>query len=175
VVIDRSDGSLNWFGEQRVRPDPTRFTGTFADPDFDSTGRRLAWADGISGVLSVLELATGEVQSVRLAEPPELITGVSWSPSGLVAVGVDAAMRLVDPQDEMAISVPLPPDWPITASPPAWSSDGARFVITVQHPGTDALLDLVEVDLVEESVRLLTNSSTPPPPVSTFPGFPVWP
>lgn len=175
VVIDRVDGSLHFHGDQTVPRNLARFTGTFADPAFDASGRYLAWADGISGQLSVLELASGELRAVELADPPELITGVSWSPAGLIAIGVAASLRLVDPQDNMAISVPLPADWSITASPPAWSPDGARFVTTVQHPGTDALLDLVEVDLGQQSVRILTNSSTPPPPVSTFPGFPVWP
>ncbi len=175
VVIERIDGSIEFHGEQSVALGGTEFRGTFADPAFDPSGRFLAWADGFSGELSVLELATGEIRSIKLADPPELITGVSWSPAGLIAVGVAASLRLVDPALGMATVAPLPSDWSITASAPAWSADGTRFVTTVQHPGTEALLDLVEVDLSEGSVRLLTDSSTPPPPVSTFPGFPVWP
>jgi Tol biopolymer transport system component len=175
VLVKRSDGSLRSFGERTLPRNLSRFIGTFADPSFDTSGRRLAWADGMSGELSVLELASGEVRAVALAQPPELITGVSWSPSGLIAVGVAASLRLVDPENNMSISAPLPAEWSITASPPAWSADGARLITTVQHPGTEALLDLVEVDLAKRSVRLLTTSSTPPPPVSTFPGFPVWP
>jgi hypothetical protein len=175
AVIERIDGSIEFYGEQSVALGGTEFSGTFADPAFDPTGRFLAWADGISGELSVLELATDEIRSVELAEPPELITGVSWSPDGLIAVGVAASLRLVNPAQGMATSAPLPASWSITASPPAWSADGNRFITTVQHPRTEALLDLVEVDLSEGSVRLVTDSSTPPPPVSTFPGFPVWP
>jgi Tol biopolymer transport system component len=175
AVINRADGSVDFHGELSVARGGVQFSGTFADPAFDPKGRFLAWADGISGELSVLELDTDEVRSVKVAEPPELITGVSWSPSGLVAVGVAASLLLVNPAEEMSLSTPLPAEWSITAASPAWSADGTRFVTTVQHPRTDALLDLVEVDLSEGSVRLLTNSSIPPPPVSTFPGFPVWP
>lgn len=175
LVLDPERGAVETFGEQVVERDPTTFTGTFADPAFDSTGERLAWADGISGDLSVLDRTTGAVQTLRLAEPPHLITGVSWSPTGLIAVGVNARLRLVDPADGMAVRSPLPPDWAITASAPAWSKDGTQFVTTVQTPETEALLDLVLVDLSEGSVRLLTNSSVPPAPISTFPGFPVWP
>ena len=175
VVVNRATGVIDAFGEQVVERDPTTFTGTFADPAFDSAGERLAWADGISGDLSVLERSTGEVQTLRLAEPPHLITGVSWSPTGLIVVGVDARLRLVDPANGMTVTSPLPEDWSITASTPGWSADGTQFVTTVQTSDTEALLDLVLVNLAEGSVRLLTNSSSPPAPISTFPGFPVWP
>ena len=175
LVLNRETGAITSYGEQVVERDPTTFTGTFADPAFDTTGERLAWADGISGDLTVLDLETGASETLRLANPPHLITGVSWSPTGLIVVGVDARLRLVDPANAMAVTSPLPRNWSITASTPRWSGDGTQFVTTVQTPDTEALLDLVLVDLAQGSVRLLTNSSTPPAPISTFPGFPVWP
>ncbi len=175
LVIDRLTEEITFYGEQLVERDPTTFTGTVADPAFDPSGDRLAWADGISGDLSVLTISSGEVETLTLAEPPELITGVSWSPTGLIVVGIDARLQLVNPDDGMTINQPLPADWSITSSAPAWSRDGMRFVTTVQHPQTEALLDLVLVDLEAGSVELLTSSTSPTAPVSTFPGFPVWP
>ena len=90
-------------------------------------------------------------------------------------MGIDARLRLIDVDGGGSdVTSPLPEDWSITSSAPAWNAVGDRFATTVQHPGTEALLDLVLVDLKEGTVELLSSSSLPPPPISIFPGFPAW-
>ncbi len=175
LLIDRMDQSSTVMGRTVVPIGVGRFTGTFADPAFDSTGERLAWAEGVTGTLHVFSLAEEEITEHPISDAATLVTGVSWSPTNLIAVGIDARLRLIDVDGVGSeVTSPLPADWSITASAPAWNAAGDRFATTVQHPGTEALLDLVLVDLNEGTVELLSSSSLPPPPISIFPGFPAW-
>jgi hypothetical protein len=104
-----------------------------------------------------------------------LITGLSWSPGGLLAIGIDARLVILAlGQGDLDVTHPLPDGWSVTAAPPVWSTDGSRMVVAAQTPDTTALLDLVLVDLVPGSIRLLTSGNVPPPPLTVFPGFPVW-
>lgn len=175
VMIDRSSGERTTLEMVRAPAESARFTGTFSDPVFDPTGRTVAWAEGVTGTLYLHDLTTARTEQHRIAEPASLITGVSWSPTGLLAVGIDARLLIVAiGQDEVELTDPLPDGWSVTAAPPGWSADGSRFVVAVQIPDTAALLDLVLVDLTQVSVRLLTDERVPPLPLTVFPGFPVW-
>lgn len=177
LVIDRSLRTVTEL-DQVVAPLGAGFTGTVADPAFHPDGTQVAWAEGVTGSLRLFDLEGGGVRRYDLAGPASLVTGVSWSPTGLLAVGVDARLQLWDLDDEGRTpsepSSPLPADWTITSAPPAWSAAGTRFVVTAQVPDTEALLDLVLVDLETGTLRLLSSSDRPPPPTTVFPGFPVW-
>jgi Tol biopolymer transport system component len=175
VMIDRGSGERTTLETVRSPAESARFSGTFSDPAFDPTGRTVAWAEGVTGTLYVHDLTTATTEQHRIAEPASLITGVSWSPSGLLAVGVDARLLIVAiGQGDAELTDPLPDGWSVTAAPPAWSADGSRFVVAAQTPETAALLDLVLVDLTQGSIRLLTDERVPPLPLTVFPGFPVW-
>lgn len=174
LVIDRIDRTIAELDLVEA-PLGAGFTGTVADPAIHPDGTRVAWAEGVTGSLRLYDLAGEEANRYPLGGPASLVTGVSWSPTGLLAVGVDARLQLWDFSGEpIGPSWPLPADWTITSAPPAWSPGGTRFVVTAQVPETDALLDLVVVDLEADSLRLLSGTDRPPPPVSVFPGFPVW-
>lgn len=174
VLIDRTSGEVTELDAVDA-PLGAGFTGTVADPSFDPAGTAVGWAEGVEGSLRLYGLPDLSIRRYDLAPAASLVTGVSWSPTGLLVVGVDARLQLWDIDgDPPRTTTPLPTDWTITSAAPAWSGDGREFVVTAQVPDTAALLDLVLVDLDDGSLRLLSGSDRPPPPISVFPGFPVW-
>ncbi len=174
VLIDRTSGDVTEL-DAVVAPLGAGFTGTVADPAFNPDGTSVGWAEGVEGSLRLYDLPDRSIRRYDLAPAASLVTGLSWSPTGLLAVGVDARLQLWDLEvDPPRTTTPLPADWTITSAAPAWSDDGRQFVVTAQVPDTEALLDLVLVELDEGSLRLLSGTDRPPPPISVFPGFPVW-
>ncbi len=126
VVIDRSSNGRTVFDVVRAPEESGRFTGTMADPAFDPTGRYLAWAEGMTGTLSVHDLNTGVTEQHPIADPASLITGLSWSPGGLLAIGIDARLVILAlGQGDLDVTHPLPDGWSVTAAPPVWSADGS--------------------------------------------------